>query len=147
MSFTDYTSGLWLLHCSKLAMTSKNDNDVTNCQQRSSLNSFWCCHVSFLKFSYWYKFHINIITSSRVMTILLYNWLTKYLDVGNIHVLILPNIWRLAQVRNTRFVTNIYNEMLLNAAKYHVYSFYRFWVVKGKITEGGKITPYAFHFE
>ena len=81
------------------------------------------------------------------MTILLYNWLTKYSDVGNIHVLILPNIWRLAQVRNTRFVTNIYNEMLLNAAKYHVYSFYRFWVVKGKITEGGKITPYAFHFE
>ena len=30
--------------------------------------------------------------------------------------------------------------MLPNAAKYQGYSFYRFWVIKGKPT-GGKITP------
>ena len=29
--------------------------------------------------------------------------------------------------------------MLLNATKYHDYSFYRFWVIKGTPTGGGKI--------
>ena len=32
--------------------------------------------------------------------------------------------------------------MLLNAAKYQGYSFYHFWVIKGKHTGGGKITPH-----
>ena len=30
--------------------------------------------------------------------------------------------------------------MLQNAAKYHSNSFYRFWIIKGKPTEGGKIS-------
>ena len=32
------------------------------------------------KFSYWFKFHINIITSFRVMTICLYKGLTRNLE-------------------------------------------------------------------
>ena len=32
-------------------------------------------------------------------------------------ILVLPNIWRLEQVRDTKFGTDIFNEMLLNAAK------------------------------
>ena len=36
--------------------------------------------------------------------------------------------------------------MLLNAAKWQVYSFYHFWVIKGKLAGVGKITPCAFHF-
>ena len=43
----------------------------------------------------------------------------------------------------TKFGTNVCNRMLLNAAKLQGYSFYRFWVIKGKPTEGagGKINP------
>ena len=36
--------------------------------------------------------------------------------------------------------------MLLNVAKSQGYSFYRFWVIKEKSTEG-KITPLPFDFE
>ena len=31
--------------------------------------SFWRCFVSHVKFSYWSKFHVNIITGSGIMTI------------------------------------------------------------------------------
>ena len=36
--------------------------------------------------------------------------------------------------------------MLPNAVKCQAYSFYYFWVIKGKLTVGGKNTPSAFHF-
>ena len=51
-------------------------------------------------------------------------------------------------VTDTKFGTNVSNKMLLNAPKMpglQLYSFYRFWVIKGKPTGGmggGKIiTP------
>ena len=53
--------------------------------------------------------------------------------------LALPNFWRVGQVRNTKCGTNVSNEMLLNVVKYQDYSFYLFWVIKGKPTGGGKI--------
>ena len=37
---------------------------------------------------------------------------------------------------DTKFGMNVSNRMLLNAAKYQGYSFYRFWVIKGKPTGG-----------
>ena len=43
-------------------------------------------------------------------------------------------------MRDTKFGSNVPNEMLLNAAKYQGYSFYRFWVIKGKAARGRKIT-------
>ena len=49
-------------------------------------------------------------------------------------VLVLPKICRLGQVRDIKFAMNVSNEMLLNAAKYQAYSFYRFRVIKGKTT-------------
>ena len=49
----------------------------------------------------------------------------------------MPNIWRLGQVSGTTFGTHVSNEMLLNTAKCQGYSFYRFWVIKGKPTVGG----------
>ena len=53
----------------------------------------------------------------------------------------MPNIWRLGQVRDTKFGTDVSNEMLLSAAKRQDYRFYSFWVIKGKTTwEEGKIT-------
>ena len=42
---------------------------------------------------------------------------------------------------NTKFGTNVSNRMLLNAAKFQGYSFYSFYVIKGKATEGVKLPP------
>ena len=42
---------------------------------------------------------------------------------------------------NTKFGTNIFNRILLNAAKFQDYSFYRFSVIKGKPTGGIKLPP------
>ena len=70
------------------------------------------------------------------MTIYFYKELTRNPEIGNTPVWVLPNIWRLERVRNTKFgmdVTNETNEILLNATKCHGYSFYRFWVIKGKL--------------
>ena len=39
------------------------------------------------------------------------------------------------------FGTNVSNRMLLNAAKFQGYSFYRSWAIKGKPTGGGKMAP------
>ena len=102
--------------------------------------------VSLTKFSYWSKFHVNIITGSGVITISFYKILTRNAEIGNTPVWVLPNIWRLGRVRNTKFGTNISNKMLVNAAKGQGCSFYRFWV-KGKPIGGmgegggGKLPP------
>ena len=42
--------------------------------------------------------------------------LTRNPEIGNIHVWVLPNIWRLERVGHTKFGTNVSNEVLLNAA-------------------------------
>ena len=105
---------------------------------------FWYFFVSIVTFSYWSKFHINIITGSGVMTISFYKGLTRNPEIGNTPVWVLPNIWRLGRVMDTKFGTNVSNRMLLNAAKCQGYSFYRFWVIKGKSTGRvgwGTITP------
>ena len=102
---------------------------------------FWRCFVSLVKFSYCSKFHVNIMTDSGVMTISFYKGLTRNPEIGNTPVWVLPNIWRLGRVMDTKFGTNVSNKMLLNAAKCQGYSFYCFWVIKGIPTgRGGKIT-------
>ena len=75
------------------------------------------------------------------MTIFFYKWLTRKLEVGNTPVWDLPNIWRLGWVNDTKFGTNVSSKMLLNAAKWQGYTFYGFWVIKGKPTVGYKINP------
>ena len=70
LSFTDYTSGIWFLDCSKLPVTWKNSNYVTIFWQDVIVKFFWCCFVSLVQFIYWSKFHVNIITGSVVMLIL-----------------------------------------------------------------------------
>ena len=101
---------------------------------------FLLCLVSLVKFSYWSKFHVNIITGSRVMTIFFYKGLTT-----NTPVWVLHTIWRLRQLNATKFGTNVSNEMLLNSASqlllnYSVihFSFYCFSVIKGK-PRGGRV--------
>ena len=72
------------------------------------------------------------------MTIYFYKGLTRNPEIGNTPVRVLSDTWRLGQVRDAKFVMDVPNEMLLNAAKFHSYSVYYFWVIKRKTT-GGKI--------
>ena len=97
--------------------------------------------VSLVKFNCWSKFYVSIITGSGVMIISFYKRLIRNPEIGNTPVWVLPNIWRLWRVRNTKFGRNVSKKMLLNATKYQRYSFYRFWVSKGKPTGGGVYPP------
>ena len=92
----------------------------------------WPCFDSLANFRFWSKFHVNAVTVSGVMTISFYKGLTRNLEMGNIFVWVLPNIWRLVRVTDTKFGRNVSNKMLLNVIKCHGYSFSRFWVIKGK---------------
>ena len=68
---------------------------------------FYCnCFDVFVKFTYWFNFYVNISTGSGVAS-----------------VLVLAIIWRLGKVRDTKFDTDITNEMLLNAKCYKVRGF------------------------
>ena len=95
---------------------------------------FLLLFVYLVNFSYWSTFCVKIIAGSGVMTI--FFWLTRNPEIGNTPVWVSPNVWRLVQVRNTKFGTNVSNEMLLNAAKCQGYGFYCFWVIKRKPTKG-----------
>ena len=116
----------------KMTMTSQFV-DVT------SSSIFWRCFVSLVNFSYWSSF---MSISSLVLE--LWYFLLKGINQksGNRKYpgWVLHNIWRLGQVRGTKFGKDVSIEMLLNTAKCEGYSFYHFWVNKGKPT-GGKITP------
>ena len=103
---------------------------------RRHCHIFSRCFVSIFKFSYWYKFHVNVVTGSEVMTIYVYKGLTRNPEIGNTPVWVFSSIWRLVQVMNAKFRTNVSNKMLLNAAKCQIYSFYPFWVIKRKPTGG-----------
>ena len=63
----------------KLALNSKNDNGVTI----FAYMTFLRCFVYVVKFSYWSKFYVNVITGSGVMTIFVYKGLTRNLEIGN----------------------------------------------------------------
>ena len=104
---------------------------------------FLCCFVSLVKFSYWSKFHISIITGSRAMTIFFYKGLTRNPEIRNTLLCVLPNTWRLGQVGDTKFSTNIFNKLLLNAAKCKGYSCYCFLLRENQQGEGwrGELPP------
>ena len=126
---------LQTVHKSKIWQ--RRNNQLTWCHDVV----FWRCFVSLVKFSYWSKFYVKIINDSGVTAILFYKRLTRNPKIGNTPVWVLQNIWRLGGIGDTKFSTNISNEMLLNASKCQGYSFYRFWIIKGEPTCAGKITP------
>ena len=101
-------------------------------EMKSSLNFFWRCHV----------FLSSLVTGLSVMSISLlaifvYKGLTKNSKIRNTVVWVLSHIWGLGWVMDAKFGTNVFNKSLLNAAKCQDYSFYCFWVIKGKLTEKG----------
>ena len=61
---------------SKLAINWKKENDATISRHDAIVKFFWRCFVFLVKFSYWSKFYVNIITGSGVMTISFYKGLT-----------------------------------------------------------------------
>ena len=83
-------SGIRPPDCSKLAKNPKNDNDVTIFRHDVNVKFFWRCFVSLVKFSYWSKFHVNIITGSEIITIFFYKRLTRNPEIGNTPVWVLP---------------------------------------------------------
>ena len=105
--------------CSKLAINWKNDNYATICRHNVNVNIFWRCFTSLMKFSYWSKFHVNIITGSGFMIVFFYKGLTRNPEIRNTLLWVLPNFWRPGQVgdRDAKFCTNVSNKMLLNAVK------------------------------
>ena len=117
VSFTDYASGIRLPDCSKLVIIGKMTMTPQSDDMRS-LSVFLTLLFSLVKLSYWSMFHVNIITGSLVMTIFLQRGLTRNPEIGITCVCVLPNIWRLEQIRDIKFGTNVSNKMLLNAAKY-----------------------------
>ena len=121
--FADSMSGIRPPDCSKLARNPKNDNDVT-VFRHDVTSFFWRCFASLVKFSYLSKFHVNIITSSGIMTIFFYKGLTRNPEIGNTPVWVLSNIWRLGRVMGTKIGTKFPKGMLLNTAKFQGYSFY-----------------------
>ena len=66
------------------------------------------------------------------MTIFCHKGSTRNPEIGINPAYVLPNIWRLGQVRNTKFGAIVSNDVLLNAAKYQGYIFYLFWDIKEK---------------
>ena len=64
--------------------------------------------------------------------------MTRNPEIGNTLVWVLSDILWLDRIMDTNFGTNV-SKMVLNAVKIQSYSFYRFWVIKGKPTgkEGG----------
>ena len=84
----------------KMVMTSQLPDMISS-------SFFWHFFISLVKFSYWYKFHVSMITGSGVMTIYFYKGLTRNPEIGNTPVWVLHNIWRLKRVRNTKFWTSL----------------------------------------
>ena len=63
--------------------------------------------------------------------------LQRFSFIRNTPVWVLPDTWGLGRVMDTKFGTNVSNEMLLNAEKSQGYSFYRFWLL-GWAKKGGR---------
>ena len=126
-----------LLHIDQKSKKWQRRHNFLTWRQR---HIFWRCFISLVKFSYWSKFHVNIITGSGIMTIFFYKGLTRNPEIGNNPVWILPNIWRLGQVMDTKFGANVSDRMLPNAAS-SVTAFTFFELLKENHLGGGGLTP------
>ena len=110
--------------CSKFAKNPKNDNDVTIFWHDLNVKLFWY----FLFLLSWLVAGPSFMSISSLFwnyDNFFYKGLTRNPEIGNTPLWVLPNIWRLGRVMDTKFGANVSNRMLLNAAKFQGYSFYR----------------------
>ena len=122
-----------------MTMTSRFDN-------MKSSSKFFDTDVFFLP---------SLVTGPRFMSVSLlvlvlgqFSFIRDWAEIQidqNTSVWVLPDIWGLGRVRDTKVGTNV-NKKLLNAAKCQGYSFYGFWVINGKPTGGKNILPTYNHF-
>ena len=119
-------SSFWM--AAKLAINQKKDNYITISWHDAIVKSLWRYHVSLVKLSYLSKFLVISMTGSGAMTIFVYKGLTRNLEIWNTLIWVFPNIWRLGQVKGTKFGKSVSNKMLVGIAKCHGYSFYHFRV-------------------
>ena len=129
----DDASSIWVLDCSKMTMSQKNNNDVTICGHDVIVNIFWRLCVSLVNFSFWSKFHVNIVTGSGDKTIFVYKGCDKKCG----------KFCPISEDWGYQFELNVCNKNFLNAAKFQVYRFYLFWVIELKTPGrvGVKILP------
>ena len=120
------------IYCSNMTINQENNNGVIICQHEVNMKFFWRCCISFVKFNYQFKFHVNTAVGSESYENFVNEGLIRNLEIGNSPIWVLPSIWRLWQVGNTNFGTNISNEKTLNAAKCQINSFNWFLIIKGK---------------
>ena len=100
----------------------EKNNDVTICRYDVCRHFFWSCRVFLVRFSYWSKFHVNIMTGYGVMTIFVYKGLTRSPEIGNIHVWVLSNIWRLLRIPKLVRMSLIKSYWMLQNAKVTAFS-------------------------
>ena len=72
----------------------------------TSSPTFLCCRVSLVKFSYWSTFHVNIMTSSGIITILIYKELTRNPEIGNTLSEFVEYL-EIGFIKDTTFGTNV----------------------------------------
>ena len=135
--------GIRLPDCSKLAVNWKSHNDVIIFLHDVIINFFDA--VLFLLSSLVTGPSFMSI-SSLVLELWQFSFIRDWPEIRKSEILVwvLPNIWRLRRVMDTKFGTNVSNKMLLNAAKCQDYSFYRFWVIKGRPKRGDSLPTTPF---
>ena len=77
MGIINHVSGIQAPDCSRSTIKWKNDDDTIICQH-IIIKYFWHCHISLVRFSYWSKFHVSIMTGSGVVTFFVYEGNRKY---------------------------------------------------------------------
>ena len=112
-------------------------NFLTWCHRQS----FWSCFVCRVNFSYWFKFHVNIITGSRIITIFFYKGLTTNLEIGNTHDWVLPNIgdWDKLGIPNLTKMSLIKCYWMLQYARVTTFTVSELF---RENHQGGKINPH-----
>ena len=74
---------------------SKLTNMTSSFAEMTSSSIFWRCFVSVVRFIYWFKFQVNTITGSWVMTIYFCTGLTRNPEIVNTNAWFCPSIKRL----------------------------------------------------
>ena len=96
-----------------LAMNLKNDSDAAIFRHEVTVNFFDA--VLFLLSSL-----VTVPSFMSISSLVLELWQFSFIrnpEIRNIPVLVFPNIWRLGQVKDTKFGTNVSNKILQNATK------------------------------
>ena len=127
--------------CSKLARNPKNNNNVTIFRHNVNVTFF---DVVLFLLSSLVTGRSFMSISSLVLELSQFSFIRDWPEIRkseNTLVWVLPNIWRLGRVMDTKFDANVCNRMLLNAAQFKGNSFCRFWVINGKPTGGQNYPP------